>query len=47
VLFAINEEYCLNEKRAVGMIDSFNIPVVTDIRLVDLHTPEFEANGND
>lgn len=25
VLFAINEEYCLNEKRAVGMIDSFNI----------------------
>ncbi len=25
VLFAINEEYCLNEKKAVGMIDSFNI----------------------
>lgn len=25
VLFAINEEYCLNEKRAVGMIDSFEI----------------------
>ncbi|WP_313292010.1 nucleotidyltransferase domain-containing protein [Faecalispora jeddahensis] len=25
VLFAINEEYCLNEKKAVGMIDSFKI----------------------
>lgn len=25
VLFAVNEEYCLNEKKAVGMIDSFNI----------------------
>lgn len=25
VLFAINEEYCLNEKKAVGMIDGFNI----------------------
>lgn len=25
VLFAINEEYCLNEKKAVGMIDHFNI----------------------
>lgn len=25
VLFAVNEEYCLNEKKAVGMIDHFNI----------------------
>jgi len=25
VLFAVNEEYCLNEKRAVGMIDHFDI----------------------
>ena len=25
VLFAVNEEYCLNEKKAVGMIDGFNI----------------------
>ncbi|OAT86360.1 nucleotidyltransferase domain-containing protein [Desulfotomaculum copahuensis] len=25
VLFAVNEEYCLNEKKAVGMIDNFNI----------------------
>ncbi len=25
VLFAVNEEYCLNEKKAVSMIDSFNI----------------------
>jgi len=25
VLFAINEEYCINEKKAVGMIDSFAI----------------------
>lgn len=25
VLFAVNEEYCLNEKKAVGMINSFNI----------------------
>lgn len=25
VLFAVNEEYCINEKKAVGMIDSFNI----------------------
>jgi len=25
VLFAIDEEYCLNEKKAVGMIDGFNI----------------------
>ncbi len=25
VLFAINEEYCLNEKKAVGMIDHFTI----------------------
>lgn len=25
ILFAVNEEYCLNEKKAVGMIDSFNI----------------------
>jgi predicted nucleotidyltransferase len=25
VLFAANEEYCLNEKKAVGMIDSFKI----------------------
>ena len=25
VLFAVNEEYCLNEKKAVDMIDSFNI----------------------
>jgi len=25
VLFAVNEEYCLNEKKAVGMIESFNI----------------------
>jgi predicted nucleotidyltransferase len=25
VLFAVNEEYCLNEKKAVNMIDSFNI----------------------
>lgn len=25
VLFAVNEEYCLNEKKAVGMIDHFNL----------------------
>jgi len=25
VLFALNEEYCINEKRAVKMIDGFNI----------------------
>ncbi|MFA7538722.1 MAG: nucleotidyltransferase domain-containing protein [Candidatus Cloacimonadaceae bacterium] len=25
VLFAVNEEYCLNEKKAVGMIDHLNI----------------------
>jgi len=25
VLFAINEEYCINEKKAVKMIDTFNI----------------------
>ncbi len=25
VLFALNDEYCLNEKRAVGMIDAFPI----------------------
>jgi predicted nucleotidyltransferase len=25
VLFALNEEYCLNEKKAVGMIDCFKI----------------------
>ncbi len=25
VLFAINEEYCINEKKSVGMIDSFAI----------------------
>lgn len=25
VLFAVNEEYCLNEKKAVGMIDHFSI----------------------
>lgn len=25
VLFAVNEEYCLNEKKAVGMIESFSI----------------------
>jgi hypothetical protein len=25
VLFAVNEEYCLNEKKAVSMIDSFDI----------------------
>ena len=25
VLFAVNEEYCLNEKKAVGMIEHFNI----------------------
>ena len=25
VLFAVNEEYCLNEKKAVSMIDRFNI----------------------
>lgn len=25
LLFALNEEYCLNEKKAVGMIDSFKI----------------------
>lgn len=24
VLFAVNEQYCINEKKAVGMIDSFN-----------------------
>jgi hypothetical protein len=24
-MFAINEEYCLNEKKAVGMIDQFTI----------------------
>lgn len=25
VLFALNEEYCINEKKAVGMIESFSI----------------------
>jgi hypothetical protein len=25
VLFALNEEYCINEKKAVKMIDNFNI----------------------
>jgi len=25
VLFAVNEEYCLNEKKAVAMIESFKI----------------------
>lgn len=25
MLFAVNEEYCLNEKKAVGMIDNFRV----------------------
>lgn len=44
VLFAVNEEYCLNEKKAVGMIDNFSIH---PIDYKDKVNSIFEAVGTD
>jgi len=44
VLFTVNEEYCLNEKNAVGMIDNFSIHPIDYKDKINLI---FEAAGTD
>ena len=47
VLFAINEEYCINEKKAVGMIAGFNIhPLAYQDKVNSIFTAAGTDNSN-
>ena len=46
VLFALNEEYCINEKKAVKMIDSFSIKPKDYKKRVDMIFSLVSSNKN-